>query len=274
MEQAFSFQFTSLDPDRLCPQVSRALEKRAELISRQKCPKMWALTDRLNSVEKVPQAVRENRKKRRGFLGIWNWMLGVFLLIPGLLDPQTLWIPLLVGAAGFGVGVVTLWRNRRTLLGILSLIKGVVLCMGALGNPAELGRLLALGAAGVIIGLAALLTRKQEKENPFDRAARKLVEEKSGLKGLEQVRCSFSSEGMTVCREGTGEAAHTTPYSSFVFVLETEDLLLPIYHDCVIILQKKDLLAGTILQLREFLSQQTQYVFVPEQQEAPLKEAT
>ena len=165
-------------------------------------------------------------------------------------------------------------QARRTLLGILSLIKGVVLCMGALGNPAELGRLLALGAAGVIIGLAALLTRKQEKENPFDRAARKLVEEKSGLKGLEQVRCSFSSEGMTVCREGTGEAAHTTPYSSFVFVLETEDLLLPIYHDCVIILQKKDLLAGTILQLREFLSQQTQYVFVPEQQEAPLKEAT
>lgn len=274
MEQTFSFQVTPLDPDRLCSQISRALEKRTELISRQKCPKMWALTDKLNRVEKAPQAVRENRKKRRSFLGLLNWLLGLFLLIPGLMEPQTLWVPLLVGAAGFGMGVVILWRNKRTLLGVLSLIKGVVLCMGALGNPAELGRLLVLGAAGVIIGLAALLTRKRENKTSFDREARKLLEERSSSKDLEQVRCTFSSQGMAIVQEGSEGEAHTIPYSSFAFVLETEDLLLPIYHDSVIILQKKDLLTGTIPQLQEFLSQQTQYVFAPEQRHAPLEKAT
>lgn len=79
---------------------------------------------------------------------------------------------------------------------------------------------------------------------------------------------------MNVGWEGSEQEAHTTPYSSFVFVLETEDLLLPIYHDCMFILQKKDLLAGTIPQLREFLSRQTRYIFVPEQQEVSFKDAT
>ena len=59
MDPIFSFQITALDSTALYPQVSRALEKRAELLSRQKYPRMWKLTDKLNSVEKVPQAVRE-----------------------------------------------------------------------------------------------------------------------------------------------------------------------------------------------------------------------
>ena len=79
---------------------------------------MWALTDKLNSVEKVPQAVRENRRRRRSFLGLWNWLLGAALLPPGLLEPRTLLLPLLVGAACWGRGVCVLWRNRRRLLGV------------------------------------------------------------------------------------------------------------------------------------------------------------
>ena len=71
MEQTFSFQITAPDPVRLCPQVSRALEQRTELVSRQKYPKMWNLTDKLNSVEKCPQAVRET-----GESGVRFWGFG------------------------------------------------------------------------------------------------------------------------------------------------------------------------------------------------------
>lgn len=273
MDPIFSFQITALDSTALYPQVSRALEKRTELLSRQKCPRMWKLTDKLNSVEKVPQAVREKRRNRRAFLGLLNWVFGVFLLMPGLMDPQELLIPLLVGAVGYGAGVVTLWRTRRTLLGILSLGMGVVLCVGALGDPAKLGRLLILAITGIVIGIGALLTRKQKKRNPFDRAAQQLLE-KNIPEGMEQMRVSFSSAGITVGPEHDEEGHHTVPFSNFDFVLETEDLLLPVYNDTVTILQKKDLLTGTIPELREFLGKQTRYVRVQGQSEKLLADRT
>ena len=49
-------------------------------------------------------------------------------------------------------------------------------------------------------------------------------------------------------------------WTAFDFVLETEELLLPVFHDSVVILQKKDLLTGTMFELRELLSGQTQYI--------------
>lgn len=260
MQPFFSFQITPMDTDSLRPQVSRALEKRTELVSRQKCPKMWALTDKLNSVEKAPQAVRENRKKRRAFMGLLDWLLGAFLLLPGLMEPRELLIPLLAGAACFGAGTVILWRNSRTLLGIFSLAAGLILGAGALGNRAELGRLLPLGAACILIGSAALLTRNREKQNPFDRAAQQLLAGRGSCADMDAIRISFSSDGMTLGPGADDTGKRTVSYSSFELVLETEDLLLPVFDNAVILMQKKDLLCGTIPQLRDFLSNQVRYV--------------
>ena len=258
MEEIFSFQLTALDPGRLCAQVSLALEKRTETVSRQKNPKMWELVDKLNGAEKVSQAVREKRKKRRTFLGLVNWLLGVFLLLPGLMDPKTLLLPLIVGAVGFGAGTVILWRNWRGVLGILNLLMGGLLCWGGLMNVQQLGRLLVLGAAGVVIGFAALLTRKRKKITSFDRAARKLLDERADRTGMEKVRVTFSNQGMTVAQEG--EEGSVVGWDSFEIVLETEDLLLPVFQEAVIILQKSDLLAGTISGLRALLEQKVPYV--------------
>lgn len=259
LEQTFLFQSTPLDPQLLYPQVSRALEKCAELISRQKYPKMWELTDKLNRVEKVPQAVRENRRKRRGFLGLLNWLIGVFLLVPGLMEPQALMLPLIVGAVCFGSGVVTLWNNQRTLLGILGLVEGTALCTGAVTSFDGLGRLLILGITGIVIGLAALVTQKQGKESPFDRQARKLLQVKAAQTGMERMNLSFSAAGMSVGQEGGEGGLHTLEYPSFELVMETEELILPIVRGSMIILQKKDLVTGTIPALREFLSRQIRY---------------
>ena len=80
------------------------------------------------------------------------------------------------------------------------------------------------------------------------------------MKDTENLRVAFSGEGMTMSRETAEPGTHTVPYHDVTFVLETEDLLLPVCGNTIMILQKKDLLAGTIPELRDFLSQQTQYV--------------
>ena len=259
MDPNFTFQFTALDARHLQPQVRWALEKRTELLSRQRNPRMWKLTDKLNSVEKVPQAVRENRRRRRRFLGLWNWLLGAVLLIPGLLESRTLLLPLLVGAACWGSGVCILWRNRRRLLGVLSLVKGLILCMGVLGDYAQLHSLLILGIVDVVMGAAALLTRKQVQD-PFDRAAEQLLAKRNAQEGLAEVRLTFSPEGMFVTRTGDEEESHMVPYAAFEVVLETQELLLPVYENTVTILQKKDLLTGTLPRLQEFLAGQVPWV--------------
>lgn len=261
MEQNISFQITPLDVHQLYPQVSRALEKRTELVSREKLPKMWALTDKLNHGPRVPRAVAENRRKRRVLFGLLDWALGVFLLMSGLMEPQELLLPLLVGAVGFGAGVAILWRNKRVLLGILNLVMGAVLCLGATGNPAELGGLMVLGVAGIAIGAAAVLTRRRSGETSFSRAAKQLLQSRNSSAGLDGVRVAFSEEGMIVGQEGEGEN-QTVSYDQFEVVLETEELLLPIYQDSLLVLQKKDLLTGTPLQLQELLSRKVRYITI------------
>ena len=38
------------------------------------------------------------------------------------------------------------------------------------------------------------------------------------------------------------------------YLIETEDLMLPIYAESVTVLQKRDLITGTLPELREFLA--------------------
>ena len=52
----------------------------------------------------------------------------------------------------------------------------------------------------------------------------------------------------------------TIPYPSLEWVLETDDLLLVTYDEAVMVLQKRDLLTGSIFKLREFLGERTAYV--------------
>lgn len=257
MNEKVIFDVEPIDVDAMCPQVSSALEKRTELHSRAAFPKMWELTDKLNSVEKAPHAVQENRRKRRSFFGFWDWILGLFLLIPGMLNPQEMIVPLVVGALAFGAGVVVLWRNKRVLLGILSLAQGVVLCMGALGNPEELGQLLVLGVAGMVIGIAALLTAKRQKMNPFDKTARQLLQGRSAVPEDAALQIEFTPTAMIVSQSET--VVQEVLYGSFEWIIETPDLLLMIYEGKATILQKKEQTSGSLEDLRERIGQQVQW---------------
>ena len=80
----YEFQLSPYDGASLVPQVSCALEKRTESISREKYPKMWKITDHFNS-KKVSEIVLKRRRLRYRVYGILLIIMGAFLLIPGLM---------------------------------------------------------------------------------------------------------------------------------------------------------------------------------------------
>ena len=90
-------------------EFAAALEKRTEIVSRAEYPKMWKATDALNRY-----AARGG--KRRGPLRkVLSWVLilaGLFLAIPGVMEPKELRTPLIAGAFFMLLGISSLLRQR------------------------------------------------------------------------------------------------------------------------------------------------------------------
>ena len=106
----------------------------------------------------------------------------------------------------------------------------------------------------------ALSTWKRERENPFDRAAGQLLQELGG-RTVEGISVSFTDRGMYTDAAQEGESREI-PYEDISVVLETEDLIFPVYRESIAVLQKKDLRGGSLLLLREFLGRQTAYICI------------
>ncbi len=82
LEPNFSFRLSPLDAERLRPQVRRALEKAdGAALPAARCPRIWALTDRLNRVEQVSSGSLQHRRQLRLILGLVDGALGLFLLL-------------------------------------------------------------------------------------------------------------------------------------------------------------------------------------------------
>ena len=104
----FVFELTKYNDISFKSQVSKALEKRTELVSRDKHPQLWKYTDKLKSKKKAPEQVLEKRRSRYKVYGIVLLLLGLFLLIPSLMEPKEMLIPLLVGAFTVGIGILNI----------------------------------------------------------------------------------------------------------------------------------------------------------------------
>lgn len=248
METKFVFQFTPSD-DSLLPQISRILEARTERYSRIRLPKIWKLVDRLNSKETAPEHVLKARRKRKLFLGLINWVLGMFLLLPGLMEPADMAVVLIAGACVLGAGVAALWRYQKVVLAGLSLLSGSILTFGATLNPDELGCFLFLGAVSLVIGVLALFRRKGKKTS-FDKEAKKLL---AGRKDAVTAQVSFSEDGLDISGQ------RVIPYQDIDAVFETEDLIAPVFQNQIILLKKKDLQNDPEL-FRAFLMEHTELV--------------
>lgn len=107
--RAFHFQISPYDTDLLLPQVSKALEKRTEQVSRSTYPGLWSASDRLHAAARG----RTRSRVRTKVMSVICLALGIFLLVPGLMEPQELFVPLLAGAAAAGAGIGGLWRSRK-----------------------------------------------------------------------------------------------------------------------------------------------------------------
>ena len=115
----YRFVLTPYDPS-LADELSRALEKRTELASRKKYPGIWRQNDRLRAYNERAGSTG-NVKGRRIFRTVMTvilLLLGLFLLIPGLMDPKNLKQPLIAGAlavsyALFRIVIVSLHRRGK-----------------------------------------------------------------------------------------------------------------------------------------------------------------
>lgn len=93
-------------------QVSQALKKRIELVSRKKYPKIWKFTDRMNPQKKLSEKMLNKRRRLYRIYGIFLLLLGFFLLIPSLMDPKELQTALITGITAVGIGSGYLMYGR------------------------------------------------------------------------------------------------------------------------------------------------------------------
>ena len=159
------------------------------MVSRERFPGLWKHTDRFRS---MARGRKRSRLRTRGMSALCL-AAGIFLAVPGLMEPRELFVPLLVGATAMGAGIIGLWQSRA------------------------------------------------RKKNPFDRAAKILLEGKDKSSAEQAASVSFSEEGMTV--PAGGGKAEFVPYREFECAVETADSFLFVFGGRVLLLQKMDLKA-------------------------------
>ena len=196
----YLFQISSYNIGRLLPQVSKALEKRSEHLSRERYPKMWRSIDRLPS----PSRGTSRGRLRTRLFSILCLAAGVILVVPGLMEPKELLVHLVAGAAAVVLGASGLWRTRKN------------------------------------------------REKPFDRSARLLLEEKDQTPERPAPTVSFSDQGMSLSEKGGSEFV---PYRDFESAWETADTLLLVFGRRVTLLQKRDLVQGDFSGLSRLLTE-------------------
>ena len=101
------------DVPQLRRELAQAMDKRLEVHSRQTMPGLWSLTDRLDRTPRAPEKVLKRRRVRYRIYGALLLFLGLFLLIPGLMEPKELAWPLAAGVLATFSGVRLLLPRRR-----------------------------------------------------------------------------------------------------------------------------------------------------------------
>lgn len=107
--ETYTFRISGYDKNCLLPQVSKALEKRTECISRERYPGIWAAADHLQNRSRG----KKRSRLRTRVLSILCLAVGIFLVVPGLVSPRELLLPLLVGVAAIVIGAAGLWGGRK-----------------------------------------------------------------------------------------------------------------------------------------------------------------
>lgn len=206
----YIFNITNIEDPDLMPQISKAFEKRTEFLSRKKYPKLWRYADSHKSNKTLTEKELKGQRIRTRLLGTVNLALGIFLFVPGLMKPDELFIPLIVGAVAIGSGIGALWRSRKN------------------------------------------------KRNPFDKSAKILFEQRNSIPAEQNSKVIFAEDGMKIVAEKEGEVNNEfVEYSDFKSVISTNDIILLVYKEKCVLLQKKELVNENINAFCEFISIKT-----------------
>ena len=215
----FIFQISTYNKEELAEQLSRALDRQMELSSRQRLPWLWKAIDGMINRPQATESVIRGRVIRYKIYGVLFLAMGIFLLVPGLMEPQKLMIPLIAGIIAVGCGICYLRPLKK--------------------NTDKHSQ---------------KTSQKPWRKNINKRcqtASEKLLE---GLQILEvkdsaPIHILFSEKGMEI---GEGQLI---PYHSFNSFVETEELYLLTWNEKVTLLQKRDLTVGTHQDFIQFLKE-------------------
>lgn len=206
----YIFNIANIDDSTLIPQISKAFEKRNEILSRKKYPKLWQYADSHKSNKPLTEKELKGQRIRTRIMGTVNLGLGIFLFIPGLMKPEELFIPLTVGAIAIGAGIGAFWRSRKN------------------------------------------------KRNPFDKSAKLLFEQRNTIPSEQNSKVVFSEDGMKIVAETENETNNEfVEYSDFENIISTNDIILLIYKEKCVLLQKNELVNENINAFCEFISIKT-----------------
>lgn len=144
-------------------------------------------------------------------------------------------------------------RLRTKVLSVICLILGILLFVPGLMEPQELTVPLIAGAFAIGAGIGGLWRSRKHRVNAFEKAARKLLESVGSRSSEEETTVSFSDTGMTIAVDNN--VSRPVPYHEFECAVETEDMILFVYAERVMVLQKSDLTTHTTEQFHAFLSE-------------------
>ena len=149
-------------------------------------------------------------------------------------------------------------RIRTRILGTVNLTLGIFLFVPGLMKPAELFFPLVVGAVAIGSGIGALWRSRTNKKSPFDKAARLLVEQRNTIPSEQKSNVIFSEDGMTIMSETKSETNNEfVEYSEFENIISTKDIILLVYKEKCVLLQKKELVSENISAYCEFVSIKT-----------------
>lgn len=206
-DKNFIFSMKPYDVDALSTQVAWMLNKRTELASRKRLPGLWKLTDKLNAAPRAPEAELKRRKERQRRWGGLLLVMGIFLFVPGVMKPQELPVPLVVGFIAILMGLLHLRKDDR-------------------------------------------------KKNSYEKKAKQLLEKMNASMEEQKLRLIFYDAELSI--SGAGEDKKVL-YAGMECTLETKDLYGLVFDNQIVLLQKQELLLGSVEDLTKVLKETTRY---------------
>lgn len=145
-------------------------------------------------------------------------------------------------------------ESRRRWGGLL-LVMGIFLFVPGIMKPQELPVPLVAGFLAIVLGVL-YLRKDDRKKNSYEKKAKQLLENRNVSMENQKLRLVFGDTELAL--SGAGEDKKIS-YTGIECALETADLFGLIYENQLVLLQKKELLLGTVEEFAKQLEEDVQY---------------